>query len=249
MKINCTFDTSTLERQAGIAEAQIPQVTADALNITAFHIRSTIQSRMSSIFDRPTQFTLNALRIRGARPSNNPSADVLLKDSARLSAIHYLQPQISGGPRSQKRFEYLLGGPSAWFMPGGGAQLDAYGNVTGATYNQVLSQLHRRLDAQQNETDTSRDRRHRKLDKQKGAVRGDFFQIFQGDKSHLKPGVYQRVKVGGFGTTLKPIFVQGKTPQYRARFAFQDMVAQQYFAEYPDNLQRAISETLNGKNQ
>jgi hypothetical protein len=236
-----------LERRAGIAAAQIPQVTADALNITAKHIVRTIQSRMPSIFDRPTKFTLNALRISGARPSGNPHADVLIKDSARLASIHYLQPQISGGGRSQKRFEYLLGGPSAWFMPGGGAQLDAYGNVTSATYNQVLSQLHRRLDQQQNESDVSRAKRLKKQGKQKGVVRGDFFQVFQGDNNHLKPGIYQRVKVGNFGTTLKPIFIQGKAPQYRARFPFQDMVADQYLAEYPDNLQRAISETLNGK--
>lgn len=247
MKISCTFDTSTLERQAGIAEEKIPQVTADSLNITAFHIRDTIKSRMSSIFDRPTQFTLNALRISGARPSSNPHADVLIKDSARLAAIHYLQPQISGGVRSQKRFEYLLGGPSAWFMPATGAQMDAFGNIASGTYNQVLSQLHRRLDAQQNESDVSRDRRHRKQAKKKGAVRGNFFQVFQGDKNHLAPGIYQRVKVGNFGTTLKPIFIQGKEPQYKARFPFQDMVASQYLAEYPDNLQRAITETLNGK--
>lgn len=247
MKISCEFNTAQLERLAGIVEAQIPQVTADALNITAFHIRATIQSQMSSIFDRPTPFTLNALRIRGATPSKNPSADVLIKDSARLSSIHYLQPQIVGGMRSQKRFEYLIGGPSAWFMPGSGAQLDAYGNVASGTYNQVLSQLQRRLDPQQNETATSRDKRLKRQGKQKGAVRGDFFQVFQGDGNHLKPGIYQRVKVGHFGSTVKPIFIQGKTPQYKARFAFQDMVAAQYLSEYPDNLQRSISETLNAR--
>ncbi|HOI17003.1 MAG TPA: hypothetical protein PK036_11745, partial [Geobacteraceae bacterium] len=57
---------------------------------------------MKKVFDRPTPFTLNSLKLTPAK-KDNLAAVVWFKDPPRLgSGQHYIEPQVFGGGRELK---------------------------------------------------------------------------------------------------------------------------------------------------
>ncbi len=123
---------------------------ADALNHTANQARIALRDEISSVFDRPTPFTLNAVRVLHARPKTLDAA-VFVKDekdgaSKGFAPEDWFKPQVEGGPRSSKRSEDMLRTagilPAGMFVvPGKGARLDRYGNLSRGHMNQILSGL------------------------------------------------------------------------------------------------------------
>lgn len=240
MKIDAVFDTSELERKFGIATANLPLVTANALNITGAHARQMVQARLPQMLDRPTPYTVRKIRYRAATP-DNLSTDVIVAGGSG-SQPNSLRPEIFGGQRSQKPFEYLLGGPAQYFVPGRGAVLDQFGNPSRGVYTQILSQLRLFKNNAVNESDVSQSRRHRRQARKKGESRGDFFQIKPGDKDHLQPGIYQRILIGGKASKIVSVFDQHAPPNYTSRFPFSDLVSATYTTEFETNIRRAINE-------
>lgn len=126
--------------------SQIPYAIAVALTKTAQSILKAEQGEMRRALDRPTPFTLNSLRVLPAT-KRSLSAEVLLKDYIKDPQFkHYLEPQVHGGGRPQKAFERRLAQrgllPSGWFaLPGKGAKLNAYGNMSTGQITQILAVL------------------------------------------------------------------------------------------------------------
>lgn len=125
-----------LERKMTGISRQIPFATALALTRTAQIVRDAIRSDIGRVFDRPTQWTLNSLRVEAARKTNLV-AKVSIKDIAGRGtpALEWLKPEVEGGQRKSKPSERRLKADSA--LPtnrqtaiGANAKTNKHGNLT-----------------------------------------------------------------------------------------------------------------------
>lgn len=198
------------ELRRGLAHKakQIPFATAVALTRTAQDVQRGIKGHMKGIFDNPTAFTLNSIRIKAAR-KNDLSAFVWIRDEAfkGTSPDKYLRPQAEGARRNAKRHERALNYagilPRGWAtVPGRDARLNRAGNITSGTYTKILSQLKASPDPLQNVTG--------KKDK-------PFFVL---RKSGKPLGVYQRTGKRRIKAILH--FVN-ELPEYGADLKFQEV--------------------------
>ncbi len=212
-------DTKGLTRAlADFQRKQVPFATVTALNATGHEVVRALRHEMKRVFDRPTEFTLNSLYLKPARKSDM-TAWIGVREFAGKGtpAWKYLEPQRTGGPRQQKRFERALsasgisGGRFA--VPGKGAQLDSYGNLNKGQFVKMLSSV--KAFGQQGYLANRNQQR-----KSKGVRRNEAYFVAR-DKRDDKPlGIYQR---NGDAVTPVLLFTK-KAPSYRARFFF-DKVA------------------------
>jgi len=124
---------------------QIPFATALALTRTAKEVETALVGEMRSVFDRPTRWTLNSLRVFPAT-KEKLVARVWMKNEADKSvpATRWMEPEIYGGPRRDKRSESMLRArgilPNGkYIVPGQGAQLDQFGNIKRGYLTRMLS--------------------------------------------------------------------------------------------------------------
>lgn len=185
--------------------ARARKACAIALSMTAKHdIKPRIQAEMKQVFDRPTPYTLNSLRIKYAQV-NDLSAEVWFKEPDRMGQ-HYLVPQVEGGPRKLKGFERALGNKK--FAPGSGARLNQYGNISPGQIKQLLSVLGRAEHVSGYSANiTARSRKRNTKER-------DYVLITQ-RHGRLFPGVYKRVQTAkGFGAKTKKTFAD-RTKTYQ----------------------------------
>ena len=243
-------------------ERHLPFAMAKGLTKLGQLVKEEEIQEMKRVFDRPTPFTLNSLKLTPAK-KDRLSATVWFKDPPRLGmGQHYLEPQVYGGSRELKRLEKLL--KMKHLMPGAGAKLDAYGNITRGQITQVLSVLKAFNTAGYDMNLTSRSgKRNRKP--------RDYFAVTK-KRGGLVPGVYQRVQSGvGFGAKtkkslpvgewqkgrtrgriasvirargVKPILVQGKAPRYKARFDFHGVAKRTIDRNYQRVFSEVVSEII-----
>lgn len=225
---------------AGLA----PRALADALNHSANQARQALRAEMESVFDRPTPWTLNSIRVLQAKPSASPEAAVWVQDVSGgknpFSAEDYLLPQVDGGERFTRRSEKYLREsgilPAGRFVvPGEGARLDAYGNIQRGQMMQILSGLKAmKLSGSDNAaTDSKRSLR-------KGHATA-FFVLKRG-KTPI--GIAERR-----GKNLSMVLAFVRQPQYRERFKFHDVVRRtaENDAQLETNIDKAIADALAGR--
>ena len=211
------------------APGQVAYATMLALNKTAEQVRAEIQVEMQQVFDKPTPWVVNSLRIKYASKSNLV-AEVAFKDKNSVeSARSMLEPHVYGGARHYKAMEVRLFNagllPEGWnVVPGGAANLDAFGNMSQGQITQILNVLQTYTEAGYNKADSKTITRLTKGNKKKGVYGFTYWvnppptnQPAKG--KHLPPGVYQRVYTG-FGTSLKPVLIFVKRAAYKARLDF-----------------------------
>ncbi len=238
---------STLRQGADIfaqAQRQLPYATALALNRTAQAVQEVIVQEMARAFDRPTPYTLRALRVVRAT-KDQLSATVDFKDAAGkgISANRYLGPQVFGGGRSLKRSERALaksGLPTGAFtVPAAGAELDAYGNMSRGQTIRLLSYLQAFGERGYRANATERSRaKAAKVGKSKEGYRrinGVMYFISRGKgqvsgnrTQHLPAGVWQ--KTGTHGADVKPVMLAVSDVRYEPRLPFYE-TADQIFGE------------------
>lgn len=221
---------------------QVRFATAVALTRTAKLVAEAEVQEMRDVFDRPTPFTLRSIFVTGARP-DAPTATVGIKNDSggQRPAVSWLRWQVQGGLRTQTAYERLLVGAGAMrsddrAVPGKGAKLDAFGNISRGQRIQILSQL--RIDSSSGSTrkltqfdfnDNKRDRRTKqnKIRRAFGKAGGQFIAFPNGNRS-LLPGIYQAEGRDfgarlGYGRTgkLRPILIFVSKAEYEAeRFDF-----------------------------
>jgi len=213
----------TAERQVGFAQTVALTRTARA---TVEHLRRV----MMRVFDRPTRFALRGVSWWWATP-NRQAVDVFVQRGAK----RFLGPQILGGGRPTKRSEAAIAnsiltrdalGNRAYWTPGPGVTLDAYGNVPGSTIRRILSDL--RVAGDQSRTARSRKRNKR--------YRGERYFI-PPRGSGLAPAVW--VERGG---QLLPALFLVHEPSYARRFPFFEEGERFAVSEYPRQLGQALAE-------
>lgn len=237
--VKISIDMKKVQKQlSDLSEHGIKDAMKFALNITAARCKTAVVASMEDVFDRPTPFTLRAFRVEQAT-TKNLVASVEAKDLAAkgTAAGEYLKPQIFGGGRPLKRFEQLLAPWSGgqYVVPGPGAQLDSYGNISRGQIVQILSRLRSMSDTSQNVASKTLNR----LKKQKKNARGSLTEYFIArDKGNGRPrGIFKLVGRGHVVPVLW--FTQGK-PTYGVRLKFDEIVQETANREIPLALNSAI---------
>ena len=125
-------------------------------------------------------------------------------------------------------------------MPGRGAKLDAYGNISRGQIVQIMSRLGAMSDPAQNMTDKTTQRLKKRGLIAKGA-RSDYFVARSKEGNRRPLGVYQLIGPGQVEPVL--VFTQ-RAPHYRKRFDT-DAIVLQAFGRYGQAaLDRALASEL-----
>lgn len=166
----------TVIRSLGVdLPKQVRYATMVALTRTASGVRERQYSEMHRVFHRPTPYALNALRVVSAT-KQNLQAEVGFKKAWSPRVAAFMPTQVEGGGRPLKQLELFIQqrvttmSPQGkrgvyprgtYFVPGRGARLDTYGNMSRGQIQQVLSGLGAQMDRYANETARSRKRAKR----------------------------------------------------------------------------------------
>lgn len=245
MRVRVTADglddalASLQQLGAGLAERAL----ADALNHSANQGRQQLRAEMASVFDRPTPWALNSVRILHATPARLEAALWVQDESGGknpFSAEDYLLPQVEGGERVTRRSEKYLREagilPAGRFVvPGAGARLDAYGNIQRGHMMQILSGLKalRRDGSDHSATESKRSLR-----------KGHALAVFVVKRGKTPIGIAERR-----GKDMVMVLAFVRQPQYRERFKFHDVVRRvaENDGQLETNIDKAIADALNGR--
>lgn len=208
-------------------ERQVPYALARAMTAVAKDAQLELKRIMPLVFDRPTPFTIQGVRIIPARKVDRSIvAFVYLRDEASKGTppAKYLRAEVEGGPRRDKRSERAL----KWkgLMPAGSqavpsrfAPLDAYGNLRGSYITYLLSRLRALPETgySANETTTSKARRIRRL-----GVTSEFF--IGRPEQRGRTGVWERIETA-WGSAIRPILYFVRPASYQPRLPLGEKVA------------------------
>lgn len=259
MRITLTSNIDEVRKQfAEFSDRRFNAAMATALTRTAVQVRDAVQAEMPRVLDRPTPYTTRQLRYVPARAdrlaaavgfnvvnvTDERGATIAFRDlgPGETPAGKYLTPQIEGGSRRMKRLEVALRAvgalPDGWLaVPGQGANLDAYGNVSRGQVVQVLSQLRIQLVAGSNRNMSGDARKQIAAQRKAG---GRFFVVNPG-QGKLQPGIYQREFIG---RNITPVFIFVRSANYKRRFDFDGLSRRVADATLPQEIDRALAESL-----
>jgi hypothetical protein len=240
MKLSVNMDTSGLEKTLRDWELrQLPFATASALTATAKRVQVATVAEMRKVFDRPTPFTLNSTVVRPATKSKM-FAELILKNANQKGAPPsvWLEPNIEGGVRQAKRTETMLRSkgflPSGMFyVPGLGADLNRYGNISAGQLIKVMSALQAMPEQGYLANKSER------LSARVNANAGTYF-VGKPAGGYLPLGVYQRMPDG----KLKSILVFVKTPHYHKILPFYELAREVFGSNFQAEFNKALRNAL-----
>ena len=218
------------------------RVLADALNHTANQANQALVSEIDDVFDRPTSFTRNAVRILNAT-AKRLEASLWVKDekdnaSKGQAPEDWVAPQVFGGPRVDKASERSLRAkgilPAGLFIvPGAGARLDQYGNMSRGQMIQILSglgALERTSGFKGNATESAR-----------SLAKGHQQAFFVMKRGKTPIGIAERRD-----NEMVMVVAFVKQPQYRTRLDFHGIVARVADENLATNVDLAVVKSLQG---
>jgi len=189
---------------------------ATAMTKTAVAAKYAFDKVLSSKLDRPTPQTQHATRYQAAT-KNRQEYDVFVKGAdwnwqtrgKVVEPSEYLKALTQGGYRANKKSEMLLRAkgilPPGWQMePGDDAKLNAYGNIPGGTYVQVLSAMRALRDqgSTENRRTDGRTGRNPARDKRRAKTQRDYFVLWS-IKTKTPLGIYTRKGKRGVAQLFK----------------------------------------------
>lgn len=248
IKIELTNDTAFLAALAQ-SEKQAKFALSVALNKVAKFVIADQRKEMADVFDRPTPWTLNSLRQwgRATRENLETTVDFRANFGKGIQPEQYMRAQISGGARRLKRYEVALRSVGALpddyiTVPGQGAKLDAFGNISAGQIIQLLSYFRAFPEAgyKANATDKSRARLARD-NKRTGARGFAYFVGAPGRRGAL--GIYKRTRLG-FGSAITPVLIFVKASNYAARFDIEYVANKTLARELAPAFNQAFADAL-----
>lgn len=269
------------EQLANFSARRLNATVATAMTRTAVKVRADLQAKLSSTFDQPTRYTERALRYIAATADKPVAAvgfnieavtdvqgNVLRYQQAQpgeTPAAKYLQVQVDGGARKDKRFERALrfAGvlPAGWqAVPGQRAKLDAYGNHSAGEIRQILSYFDAAeavLGSTQNMGMAGRTKRRNGTRRSAG---WELFIVRAGDRREwvragggrgthrMQPGIYRRTFMG-LGTRIEPLVIFVRSIRYAAKYPFDAQARESGERHLLREMDRAITEQLSRASQ
>jgi hypothetical protein len=241
---------------------QLPWMIAKAMTESSKKAQAAVKAQaQQKIQGGPTPFTRNSTFVKFASPRKLESS-VGFKDFASKGtpAAKYLQPIVAGEPRRAKRSEISLRRagilrPGEFIVPTGvhPLRLNQYGNLSGATYTQVLSRLRALGESGYSGNVSQAGRSQRKRSAR---------DYFVGQPGGLPRGIYARVgrkpsgkggkgsKTGGRPTTTRlpsgfhTVFYITRQPNYQVTFPVDKILVNTYRNNFPVQLRKAIEAEL-----
>ncbi len=215
-------------------------------------VKAGEEKEIVSVFDRPTTWTKRSVFLQPAT-KQKLEARVWLKDGKSLE--HYLLPQIEGGSRPLKRFEQRLiraghMGATERAVPGSGASLDSYGNISRGQIVKILSQLQTAAVAGDFSNATNSKRSKAKRMKEQYFVAGVGSRMGKGawkngNKSqHLAKGIWVRRNFGAWGTSVKPVLLFVDRVSYSRRFKFFEVADAIVSSRFPVHFEGSFQEAM-----
>lgn len=251
MQIKITTNFPDVQAAMEKAAGQVPFALMTALNKTAAKARGAIQTEMPRVFDRPTPWVVNSLRIKYASKTKL-AAELAYKDRNTVeSSRSMIEPHVFAGKRHHKAMEarlFAAGLMPAGYnaVPGAAARLDGYGNMSKGQITQLLNVLGTYTEAGYNKANAATKTRLAKGNAKKN-IYGFAYWVNpvtgQRRAKHIPPGVYQRVTTG-FGTSLKPVLIFVKQAQYKKRLPFHEIAQATVDREFPGEFSRAFDEAM-----
>lgn len=264
------------------SERRVRSTVATAMTRTAVMVRDQLQSRMASSIDRPTAYTRRNLRYTAATAKGLEASigfDIVANQDmhGRVTGYtnmgrgqtpvgKYMNDQIEGGPRRNKRFELALRRvgilPAGWFaVPGERAKMDAFGNQSAGEIRQILSWFDAAelvAGSTQNMRTAGRTKRAQGTKKRAGwqyhVIRPG--QVLKrswarntsaagpsrsrGSKK-MQPGIYRQTR-HALGNQVEPIMIFVKSARYKPRWDFYGDARREVDRIYPAQIERAIRE-------
>jgi hypothetical protein len=233
-----------LEAKLRGIEKQIPFATSVALNRTAKAIEDAERAALGGgTFDRPKPYTVRATYVKRSTKQNLVAEIGLKGRDMGVPAAEYLHANIKGGARNYKRSELMLQKAGLlpeghYTVPGAGATLDAYGNMSRGQIVSILSYFrtfgNTALNTKRmNATDRSRALRARKKE--------DYFVVPVADRTlKLYPGIWQRTG----NNDIKPLLLFVTRVQYRAVYDFGGIGIKVAYRTFQGEFNRAIEQAL-----
>ncbi|MFI8479650.1 hypothetical protein ACIGCM_03675 [Pseudomonas sp. NPDC078700] len=226
-----------------LEKKQLPFATALTLTRTAEKVEQRLVGEMRTVFDRPTSWTLNSLRVFPAT-KQKLVARVWMKNEADKSspATKWLSPEIYGGPRQDKRSEAMLRQrgilpANKYIVPGAGAQLDQFGNLKRGQITKVLSGIGG-FTQQGYTANASGSRRSRA----KGNARR-YFVMYDSQRQPI--GIAERTGRGpNSRAKLRIIMAFVSKPSYSKAFNFFSIAEREAEAQLPVQWRLALAQAL-----
>jgi hypothetical protein len=224
-----TFDAATFRAAMDKEAARIKVLLGRTANELAFLAREAVQEDMKRVFDRPSRYVLNGMRIIRVPKDGGADAAILTWKDPEIGDIatgKIVRAQVEGGQRRAKRFEAflakVLGLPAnLQVVPARGQRLDANGNLTGKATRKIIDGLKAAAEKRDHE-----------------GLR--YILIRTQQRRGLRPGIYTRSARG----KIKVLALFIAPPAYRARFAPADVarrvVVQQSGAVWVQALTRTL---------
>lgn len=256
------FDiTSNIDVVLGFAAKlyadQMPFAVARALTKTQMLVAQEIYAEMPRVFDNPTAYTLDSVRVQPATKRELFSRVWLKDDTFKgTPATKYLAPQVNGGERSLKRFERALQArgllPAGMVaVPGSAARMDQFGNVERGQIVQILSYFDAFPQQGYRANMTQRRRDNLAKGKPSQGVRGYSYFALSKREGKLLPGIYQRMSYGSDKRiahlqrgAAKPVFIFVSMPTYRARLDFYGIARRVTEGEFPRQLRESFDQAV-----
>lgn len=250
MKLSVTSNFPDVQRALKQAASQVPFALMTAMNKTAAKAQDAIKDEMPRVFDRPTPWVVNSLRIKYAKKTKL-EAEIAYKDRNSVeSSRSMIEPHVFAGKRSYKAMEARLWRigllPSGYnVIPGDAARVDAYGNMSRGQISQVLNVLGSYTESGFNKANINTVKRLAKGNVKKNVYGFVYWvnPVGSAKAKHLQPGVYQRIQTA-FGSSLKPVLIFVKQAQYRKRLDFFGVGERVVAREFPGEFSRAFDAAL-----
>lgn len=252
-------EVSNTSRLLASAIGKLEAVTAEAMTTAAIKSRDAIRREIEPMIQGgPTPWTRRGLIVRYARKSDLRAmvgyqyGDGQWEDSAftRKSggtpAGRYMGINARGGDRRPKSTELQLRRAGLirsdqFIAPAkGGVRLNQYGNVTGPTYQQMLSRL-RAFSVEGSSQNAVR-----------GAARRrptDYFIMRRDSLGYTRnqlgaEPVFIAKRLGRGGRGFKPVFFITDQPNYERRFPIQSVALREYQRVFPHEFERGLQREL-----
>lgn len=239
--------TVMLARMSDLEKKQFPFAVSGALNDALFDARDAWRTNIASVFENPTALTMNAVLYKKAT-KENLVAELFLRDEATKGTppSRYLLPEVKGGERQEKPFEFLLRnagiiGNNEFVTPARGFPLDAFGNVPGGVLQAILSDLSAQRDVTANSTAESRRKRARK----KNIGKRQVYFLNRAKRGRLPRGIFERTATGFGGSIRMVLAIVEGAPGYRSRFHAFEIANRAFAASFPvrfaERLRQAVA--------
>lgn len=197
-----------LRRITALSQQQAPFAIAKGMSKTVREAKVAEDAHILAAFDKPTPFTKRAVAFTQATKSNL-RATVLVKDVQ----AKYLEAEVFGGRRQLKSFEqqFATGGQAHVVLPGAGAPLNQYGNLTKAKIKQIARDMN---------------------------TAGKAKRFFAGKPKgrDLPAGIYTRTNNNQH---ITPLLVFANEAVYQKRFKFSEIAMDTITVRYEANLLEA----------